>query len=117
MRHRKHIRITVLKTEFYKEIAEKYAVPSLGPCPLHEEGQIYFCDGENKPDGLCESAWEPMKEYVLLMSEGKPAQPTGTWMADDAKGVFACADGVRPIILLAEALEGNAESADEEPRA
>lgn len=32
-------------------------------------------------------------------------QPKGTWMRDDDKGVFACVDGLRPVIMLIEAVD------------
>ena len=29
--------------------------------------------------------------------------PSGTWLNDDTIGVFACPDGIRPVIFLLEA--------------
>lgn len=37
------------------------------------------------------------------LSESQMVQPTGTWLNDDRVGVFACPDGIRPVIFLLEA--------------
>ena len=37
------------------------------------------------------------------LSLEEPAQPSGTWLNDDRVGVFACPDGIRPVIFLLEA--------------
>lgn len=39
-----------------------------------------------------------------MLSEGELLQPRGTWMVDDDKGVLSCLDGLRPVILLVEAI-------------
>ena len=98
-----NVKITILKSEVYKDIAEKYAIPNFEACPFHKAGQVFISDGENKPEELCEYAWQPMKEMVKMLSEGKLLQPKGTWMIDDDKGIFACVDGIRPVIMLIEA--------------
>ena len=64
-------------------------------------------DGEHKPEGLCEYAWKPIKEMVKMLSEGELLQPRGTWMVDDDKGVFSCVDGLRPVIMLIEAIHAD----------
>ena len=80
---RKKIKITVLRTEYDQELAEQYAIPNLGKCPFHQKGQVLCSDGINPPDGM--------------------VQPSGTWLNDDTIGVFACPDGIRPVIFLLEA--------------
>ncbi len=96
------MKITILKAKVDSELAEKYGITNFPPCPFHTPGQVFYSDGDTKPECLCEYAWQPMAEMVKLLSEGKPLQPSGTWMADDDKGVFACVDGLRPVIMLIE---------------
>ena len=100
----KKVKITIIKTEFYKDIAEKYAVADLPVCPIHKVGQTFVSDGINKPEDLCMYAWLPIKEMVGQISRGELMLPKGTWMRDDDKGVFACVDGIRPVIMLVEAI-------------
>lgn len=101
---KKKVKITILKSEVIKEIADQYAIPNFEACPFHYPGQIFISDGEEKPEGLCEYAWLPIKDMVKMLSEGQLLQPKGTWMLDDDKGIFACVDGMRPVIMLIEAI-------------
>ncbi len=100
----KKVKITIVKTEYYKDIAEKYAIANLPACPVHKVGQTFISDGINKPKDLCPYAWLPIKEMVGQISRGELMLPRGTWMRDDDKGVFACVDGIRPVIMLVEAV-------------
>lgn len=102
---KKTIKITILKSEVNEELAKQYAIPNFEACPFHVPGQIFYSDGEHKPEGLCEYAWLPMKDMIKMLSEGELLQPRGTWMLEDDKGIFACLDGLRPVIMLAEAVD------------
>ena len=101
---KRDVRITILKSEVDQKIAEQYAVSGFEACPFHKTGQVFVSDGECKPEGLCEYAWKPIKEMVKMLSEGELLQPRGTWMVEDDKGVFSCVDGLRPVIMLIEAI-------------
>ena len=101
----KNVKITIIKTEYYQDIAEKYAIADLPACPIHKTGQTFISDGINKPRDLCLYAWLPIKEMVGQISRGEMMLPKGTWMRDDDKGVFACVDGIRPVIMLVEAID------------
>ena len=88
---------------WYQELAEQYAVPNLGMCPFHQKGQVLYSDGINPPDGMCGVAWQVIGPMVRRLSEGQTVQPTGTWLNEDSICVFACPDGIRPVIFLLEA--------------
>ena len=47
IRMHKKIKITVLRTEYYQELAEQYALPNLGQCPFPQKGQVLYSDGIN----------------------------------------------------------------------
>ena len=102
---KRDVRITILKSEVDKNLAEKYAIPNFGPCPFHKAGQIFISDGEHRPNGMCTYAWKSIEAMVASLSHGEFLQPKGTWMRDDDKGVFACVDGLRPVIMLIEAVD------------
>ena len=102
---KRDVRITILRSEVDRELAEQYAIPGFEAYPFHRPGQVFISDGEHKPEGLCEYAWQPMKEMVKMLSEGELLQPRGTWMRDDDKGIYTCVDGMRPVIMLIEAME------------
>ena len=99
---RKNIKITVLRNEYYQDLAEQYAIPNLGMCPFHRKGQVLYSDGISCPDGMCGVAWQVIGPMVRQLSEGKLVQPTGTWLKDDSISVAACPDGIRPVIFLME---------------
>lgn len=104
-----NVKITVLKSEVDQKLAKQYAIPGFEACPFHKAGQVFISDGEHKPEGLCEYAWQPMKEMVKMLSEGELLQPRGTWMLDDDKGIYACVDGMRPVIMLIESMKSDAK--------
>lgn len=54
------VRITVLKREFYADLAEQFLSEgaSVGACPLQEVGDVFlYSGGAEKPEGLCPWAW------------------------------------------------------------
>lgn len=102
---KKKVKITILKSEVDQSLAKEYAIAGFESCPFHKAGQVFISDGENKPEGLCEYAWQPMKDMVKMLSQGELLQPKGTWMKDDDKGIFCCVDGLRPVIMLIEAID------------
>ena len=88
-------------------LAEQYAVPNLGMCPFHQKGQVLYSDGINPPEGMCGVAWQVIGPMVRRLSEGQTVQPTGTWLNEDSICVFACPDGIRPVIFLLEAQDNS----------
>lgn len=52
---------------------------------------------------MCGVAWQVIAPMVRQLSLGELVQPSGTWLNDDTIGVFACPDGIRPVIFLLEA--------------
>ena len=71
------VEITVLKTTFDHELAEKYGVPGLGACPMLRAGQVFYADYA-KPDGFCDEAWKAIYQYVFALAHGaggRPPQP------------------------------------------
>ena len=86
----KKVKITVLRTEYYQELAEQYAIPNLGMCPFHQKGQVLYSDGINPPDGMCGVAWQVIAPMARQLSLGELVQPSGTWLNNDSICVLAC---------------------------
>ena len=55
MQKLKKVKITVIKTEYNKELANEYAVPDYPPCLIHSVGQVFYSNGQ-KPKGFCDCA-------------------------------------------------------------
>ena len=72
------IRITVMRKVCHKDLMEKYENPMENACDM-EEGQVFIANGWQRPEGLCESAWE--------------------------SAMISCNDGFRPVSFLIETLD------------
>ena len=103
----KKCRITVMRKAFYKDLAEKYENPIEHACDL-EEGKVFISKGWEKPDGMCQSAWDSMSAFVMTLSHGGSDIYEG-WMKDPRSAMISCNDGFRPVSFLIEALDEDAE--------
>ena len=57
------VKITVLRKADYQDLQRAYENPIERPCEVHE-GDVFWATGEERPMGLCESAWETMLPFV-----------------------------------------------------
>lgn len=99
----KKCRITVMRMARYDDLIEKLENPIEHACVL-KEGQVFIADGWNKPDGLCDSAWESMSPFVMALSHGAK-NLYGGWMKDEKSAMISCNDGFRPVSFYIEALD------------
>ena len=104
----KKCRITVIRRASYPDLMEKYENPMENACEMNE-GQVFIANGWQKPEGLCQSAWETMSPFVMTLSHGGSNFYNG-WMKNPRSAMLSCNDGFRPVSFLVEALE---EEADE----
>ena len=58
------VRITVMRKACYPDLIEKYENPIEHPCDM-DDGQVFVAYGWERPEGLCESAWESMSPFVM----------------------------------------------------
>ena len=49
-------------------------------------------------------AWQVIGPMARQLSLGELVQPSGTWLNDDTIGVFACPDGIQPVINSHESI-------------
>ena len=99
----KKIKITVMRMACYKDLMEKYENPIKHSCGLHE-GQVFIADGWQKPEGLCDSAWESMSAFVMTLAHGGENFYDG-WMKNPKSAMISCNDGFRPVSFLIETIE------------
>ena len=102
----KQVKITVLKTSFERDLAERYAMPGLGPCTAMKEGQVFYTDLK-KPDGFCDTAWKCIFQYVFALANGGGADGFfyGDWVREPYTAVSCCNDGLRPVYFKIELAE------------
>ena len=111
------VKITVLKTTFDEELAAEYGADGLGPCPMMQEGQVFYADYA-KPGGLCDEAWKAIYQYVFALAHGVGADGGlfyyGDWIKKPGLAICSCNDGLRPVIFKLEAT-GEESTLDYEP--
>ncbi len=97
------VKITVLKRAFFEDIVEEYAMPSVAPCPIFKEGQVFYA-GRGKPDGFCDTAWKCISQYVFALQNGggKTGFFFGDWIKEPSVAISSCNDGLRPVIFKIE---------------
>ena len=103
----KKIRITAVRKADYKDLQYIYENPITHACDIRE-GQVFIANGWQKPDGLCDSAWETIFPFVMALSHGGRDFYDG-WMKNPSSAMISCNDGFRPVSFLLEALDENAE--------
>ena len=96
-------KITVMRKACYPDLIAKYENPLEHPCDL-QEGQVFFSQNGQKPDGFCDSAWESMRTFVQTLAEGGGNFYDG-WMKNPHSAMISCNDGFRPVSFYIEALE------------
>jgi len=102
----KKIKITVIRMACYKDLMAKYENPIEHACDLHE-GRVFIADGWQKPDGLCDSAWQSMSAFVMALAHGGENFYDG-WMKNPKSAMISCNDGFRPVSFLIETVDENA---------
>lgn len=99
----KKVKITVMKMVRHEDLIEKYENPISHACDV-EMGQVWFAVDGQKPDGLCDSAWESMGYFVKELAEGGGNFYDG-WMKNPQSAMISCNDGFRPVSFYLEVVE------------
>lgn len=107
----KKVRITVMRMARYADLIAQYENPIAHACDLRE-GQVFVANGWQRPDGLCESAWDSMSAFVMTLAHGGTDLYDG-WMKNPRSAMISCNDGFRPVSFLLEALDENADETSE----
>ena len=103
----KKVRITAIRKASYPDLMARYENPMEHPCDV-EEGQVFVVNGWQRPEGLCESAWETMSPFVMTLAYGGADIYNG-WMKDPRTAMISCNDGFRPVSFYLEALDEDAD--------
>ena len=103
----KKCRITVMKMARYEDLMALYENPIEHACDM-QLGQVFISNGWEKPEGMCQSAWDSMSAFVMALAHGGENFYDG-WMKNPKSAMISCNDGFRPVSFLIEALEEDAE--------
>ena len=99
----KKCRITVVRRASYEDLMAQYENPIEHACDMCE-GQVFIANGWQRPEGLCQSAWESMSSFVMTLVHGGGNFYDG-WMKNPHSAMISCNDGFRPVSFLIEALD------------
>ena len=96
-------KITVIRKASYPDLSAKYENPIEHACDL-QEGQVFVSQNGEKPQGLCDSAWESMSYFVTELAKGNGNFFDG-WMKDPYSAMISCNDGFRPVSFYIERIK------------
>lgn len=99
----KKVKITVMRKACYPDLMKKFENPIDHACDV-QEGQVWIAIDGQKPEGLCDSAWESMSAFVETLASGGGDFFDG-WMMNPYSAMISCNDGFRPVSFYIEALE------------
>lgn len=103
----KKVKITVVRKADYKDLQGKFENPILHACDVYE-GQVFVANGFEKPERICDSAWESISPFVMTLAHGGENIYDG-WMKNPKSAMISCNDGFRPVSFLLETLEEEAD--------
>ena len=100
----KKVKITVIRRASYPDLIKEYESPLTSPCRT-KMGSVFISENGERPDGLCEIAWEEtLAPFVKKLAEGG-GHFYGEWMKNPYSALVSCNDGFRPVSFLLEALD------------
>lgn len=91
----KPCRITVMRMAHYEDLMEQYENPMEHACDM-QVGQVWITNGWEKPEGMCDSAWESLSPFVMTLAHGGENLYNG-WMKNKKSAMISCNDGFRPV--------------------
>ncbi len=99
----KSVKITAVKKVEHKDLMEIYENPISHTCDI-SVGDTFISENGQRPDGLCQSAWESMEYFVKELALGRGNFYDG-WMKNEHSAMISCNDGFRPISFYIEVIE------------
>ena len=103
----KKVRIIVKRIAHYDDLIEQYENPIEHACSMQLDRE-FICNGWQRPEGFCDSAWDTVSPFVMTLSHGGENLYDG-WMKNPRSAMISCNDGFRPVSFLLETLEEDAD--------
>ena len=99
----KTLKITVKRMARYDDLMAQYENPIEHACDLYL-GQTFIVEDAQKPEGMCDSAWETLFPFVKELAEGGGNFFDG-WMKNPHSAMLSCNDGFRPVTFYVEVID------------
>ena len=97
------VRIRAVRQADYKDLQELYENPIEHACDIKVGDEFVSVDGK-KPEGFCDSAWDTIKDFVMILAQGGGNFFDG-WMKNPHSAMLSCNDGFRPVSFYVERIE------------
>lgn len=99
----KDVKITAVRKVEHKDLIDVYENPIEHACDV-QVGDVFVSRGGEMPEGMCESAWGSVKQFVLELANGGGNFFDG-WMKNPHSAMISCNDGFRPVSFYIETIE------------
>ena len=96
------VRITAIRKANYADLQKQFENHIEHTCDV-VEGQSWISENGEKPDGMCDSAWESMRWFVQELATGRDNFYDG-WMKNPKSAMISCNDGFRPVSFYLETI-------------
>jgi uncharacterized repeat protein (TIGR04076 family) len=97
------VKITAIRKANYADLQRWFENPIEHTCDV-VEGQSWLSENGEKPDGMCDSAWESMRWFVQELAVGRGNFYDG-WMKNPHSAMISCNDGFRPVSFYIEVVD------------
>ncbi|MBR4202872.1 MAG: TIGR04076 family protein [Candidatus Methanomethylophilaceae archaeon] len=97
------VKITAVRKAIYPDLMAIYENPIEHACDVTEGQSFISVDGQ-RPEGLCDSAWESMEKFVKELANGGGNFYDG-WMKNPYSAMISCNDGFRPVSFYIERID------------
>ena len=92
-----------MKMVKHDDLIAVYENPIQHACDM-KLGQIFYSVDGEKPENMCDSAWESMRSFAVALANGEGNFYDG-WMKNPYSAMISCNDGFRPVSFLLETIE------------
>lgn len=99
----KDVKITAVRKVEHKDLIDAYENPIEHACDV-QVGDVFVSRGGEMPEGMCESAWGSVKQFVLELANGGGNFFDGR-MKNPHSAMISCNDGFRPVSFYIETIE------------
>ena len=99
----KRVRITAMRQTVYHDLMQQFENPIEHACDICLGQSFVSIDGQ-RPEGMCESAWESMRSFVEALARGEGNFYDG-WMQNPYSAMISCNDGFRPVSFYLETID------------
>lgn len=96
------VKITAVRQTVYHDLMAQYENAIEHACDVHV-GQTWVSVDGQRPQELCPSAWESMREFVESLARGEGNFFDG-WMRNPMSAMISCNDGFRPMSFYLETI-------------